>query len=127
MKIPAICTLLASTLLLTGCDTKAREYAANLANLLRSMQKQASAKLLDEQHRYEAMAQRQFRALENDELANLGIDRESGDARDARQALLVGKIKGSELLVRLRDYAERDFTVTESIFGSRPDAELDAI
>jgi hypothetical protein len=39
MKIPAICTLLASsTLLLTGCDQTARKYAANLADLLNSMQ-----------------------------------------------------------------------------------------
>src|SRR5262249_274584 len=128
MKIPVICTLLASsTLLLTGCDQTARQYAASLADLLSSMQKQATAKLLDEQQRYEGLAHRQFLAMEEDELANLGISRESGEDRENKQALLDGKIHGSELLARLREYAEKDFTVTQTIFGSSPDAELDSI
>jgi hypothetical protein len=65
--------------------------------------------------------------MEDDELANLGIDRESGEARDTKQALLDSKIKGSEVMARLAVYAEKDFTVTQTIFGSKPDAELDAI
>src|ERR1017187_4911965 len=119
--------LVLTALLLTGCDQDARDYAAGLSGLLDSMRKQATAKLLDEQERYQEFAHRQSAAAKEDELTNLRIDRTSGEARETVDQLIAGKIKGSEVMARLHEYAEKDITTTQGIFGSDPDAELDAI
>jgi len=121
----SVCLVL-TALPLTGCDSKAQEYAASLSGLLDSLRKQATRKLVDEHRRYQAFAQRRSAALETDEISNLRIDRTTV-AREAAEQLLDGSIKGGEIMARLREYAERDFTTMQAIFGASPDAELDAI
>ena len=111
----------------TGCDGTAREYAASLNSLLDSMRTQATTKLMDEQSRYQTFAHRLRVNADRDMLSNLRIDRTSDSAAAVTQQLLDGKMRGGEVIASLREYAEKDFTATQGIFGSRPDEELNAI
>ena len=128
MRKPRLVICLAlQALLMTGCDQAAHDYALSLSGLLDSMRKGVTKKLLDEQDRYKKFAERQISNLHQDVLSNLRMDRDSGEGGDTTQDLLHGKINGSDVMEKLGEYAEKDFTATQTIFGSNPDAALDLI
>jgi len=119
--------LLSVAVLLAGCsDKQAREYAAELAKVLSSYQKQTAAKLADEQKRYVAEAKQVVRETDVLMFDTLRMNRNQAASSVVFQDLVSGRTGPEQVLRTLvPQYAQSDFEKTKALFDRADDAYLD--